>query len=641
MPRFLNNSQQIINLLSKEYNVDCTAYENINFKVMKSYKYFSQKKLINASPSDFIPTENEVKDNPQLLKLITSILFSDRFDFLNFEENVLISADYFKSKLIEVQNYIQICHSSLSPDERALKVDAIEFLICQMIGLRLLKEIREKKLELPFEQISRKDAEKDLQALKNIMPKLGTTKKLTLSFNDSFPQTLVGASVSARYMDPFRYAVSNGQRAKTNAYTPLSAWSEDNLASFFCGQLRQTAMKARKNAQKAQTAVAAPNLSGNTPSDMYNFHRLDMHLSCSKIRYALIRKYGVNQYHPLYVGSLVEFLKREYGYSVESYLDLCMGWADRMAGAFGASPLGVNRYVGTDPNTKLVPAYKEIIANHQPKNFQTFTYALPMEALTQAQLCPDGKPNHMMLTSPPYFDKENYPGKLQSHKLYPKYEDWFKNFMMPLISQAQMGLEVGGFIAIEMGSALDRSIDIPGDIDTYLGKCPQLEKLGKFVNTRYYSTPTFLVRYVGSFPLEKPIQLQISENLEFIGGGNFNDETCVDEFEQKKLMAASALALMSSDYSNEPPLLPEDPLQEDEVLAGGAVFKRANDNQDTDTLKKQKGNQSPSRAKNAGHLSKFGIHAHREDSFTSPFVKSAEQAMNSLEQDIDRPGFKF
>ncbi|MCW8450712.1 hypothetical protein [Legionella quinlivanii] len=635
MPRFLNNSQQIINLLSKEFNLDCAAYKNINFKEMKNYKYFSQKKLINASPSDFIPTEKEVKDNPQLLKLITSILFSDCFDFLNFNENIFVSADYFKSKLIEVQNYIQVCHSSLSSDERALKIDAIEFLICQMIGLRLLKEIRERKLELPFEPISRKDAEKDLQALKNIMPKLGTTKKLTLSFNDSFPQTLVGASTSARYMDPFRYAVSNGQRAKTNAYTPLSAWAADNLASFFCGQLRQTAMKARKNAQKVQTAERSLNLSENTSSDMYNFYRLDMHLSCSKIRYALIRKYGVNQYHPLYVGSLIDFLKKEYGYSVESYLDLCMGWGDRMAGAFGASPLGLKRYVGTDPNTELVPAYNEIIANHQPENFQTFTYALPMEALTPAQLCPDGKPNHMMLTSPPYFDKENYPGKQQSHKLYPKYEDWFKNFMIPLISQAQMGLEAGGFIAIEMGSALDRSIDIPGDIDTYLGKCPQLEKLGKFVNTRYHSTPTFLVRYLGSFPLEKPIPVQISENLEFI-----RNETCVDEFEHKKLTAASALALMSSDYSNEPPLLPEDPFQDDEVIASGVVFKRANDSEDTDTLKKQKANEDQSRLKNAVHLSKFGIHAYRVDSFTSPFVEPAVQDMNSLDQaDIQRPGF--
>lgn len=494
MPVTLTHSKQIIELL-KEYKIDCTPYEHINFEAMTKYKYFAQKS-VKFNPEEFIPTEEELKANPLLLKLITSTLFNDSFDFI--EDDTLISEAYFKNKLIEVQNYIQTCYSSFSPNERAIKIDAIEFLVCQMIGLRLVKEIRERNIPFPYEKISQQDADRDLQSLKTNLRQLGhtNTKKLRpLKFNQSFPQVMDGYSVSARYMDQHRYAVSNARRGKEN-FSPASAWKKDNLASFICGHLRQAAMKARKNAAKK-----------HNQSDRYEFGKFEMSLSTNKIIYELCRKYGVNQSHPLYVGALIQFIKKNYQSEVESYLDLCMGWGDRLVGAFGASVLGLKRYVGTDPNTALVPAYNNIIGNHQPIGFQSFIYSKPMENCTPEELCPEGKANQMMYTSPPYFDLENYPGENQSHVLYKDYPTWRGQFLYTLVEQAKKGLQVGGYIAIEMGTAVDKQRDIQGDLMSYVAQCTYLTSLGEFSNKRFSTTPTFLIKFTGDNSLHKSLPL--------------------------------------------------------------------------------------------------------------------------------------
>ncbi|WP_218564101.1 hypothetical protein [Legionella birminghamensis] len=486
---------------------------------MNDFIYFSQNKnKNNFEPLDYIPTEKEFIKNEPLRTLIISILISDSFAFMN--EQTLISADYFKSKLSKVQDYVKSSYPSYTPAQRALKVDAIEFLVCQMIGLRLVKEIRAQNIPFPFEKISQLDAASDLKDLQKLLTQIrsGNAKLRPVKFDSSFPQDMAGAMLSRSYTHLQRYAVSTGRRGDAN-HSPISVWSQDNMTSMFCGILRQKAMKARRATETL---------------DSYQFDRFSMELTPAKIRFELMRKYGVNQSHPLYVGVLIHFLTKTYNADIKRYLDLCMGWGDRLVGAFGAAVLGLERYVGTDPNTSLESAYKGLVDEHQPQGFQSFIYNKPMENCTSAELCPNNQTNELMYTSPPYFNLEKYPGNNQSHVLYNNYETWRENFLYTLIKQACNGLSVGGFIAIEMGNAVNKSFNISNDIRSYVSKCIFLQGLGEFLNTRgKISTPTILFRFTGDNHLEAPFCLPTTEATSFTQSS--------DEF-----AAASALLDMSS-----------------------------------------------------------------------------------------------
>ena len=197
----------------------------------------------------------------------------------------------------------------------------------------------------------------------------------------------------------------------------------------------------------------------------------------NEAKWILSKKYGyklATTFMPTYAKSIYEYFRPE------CVLDPCAGWGDRMIGA--AVSRCVKKYVGFDPNSALIPGYKDImrkfgheektkdkvdsvfsfsstqtnananahVALNPPVATQTHVafsndfeiYAEPFE---QGVLAFPPHSFDFAFTSPPYFDYEDYTSS------NPKYKDWFREFYTPLFKQTYRVLKPGAFFAIHIG----------------------------------------------------------------------------------------------------------------------------------------------------------------------------------------------
>ena len=58
----------------------------------------------------------------------------------------------------------------------------------------------------------------------------------------------------------------------------------------------------------------------------------------------------------------------------------------------------------------------------------------------------------MALTSPPYFDVEQYHGEGQAHERYSNYDKWVECFYWPMIHKVYQHLKPGGVFCLQVGS---------------------------------------------------------------------------------------------------------------------------------------------------------------------------------------------
>lgn len=58
----------------------------------------------------------------------------------------------------------------------------------------------------------------------------------------------------------------------------------------------------------------------------------------------------------------------------------------------------------------------------------------------------------MAITSPPYFDVEQYSGEEQSHVRYGNYDKWVDRFYRVLIEKTYKALKGGGVFVLQVGS---------------------------------------------------------------------------------------------------------------------------------------------------------------------------------------------
>jgi hypothetical protein len=159
-------------------------------------------------------------------------------------------------------------------------------------------------------------------------------------------------------------------------------------------------------------------------------------------------------------------------------LDPCHGWGGRAIGWLAANLGG--RYIGFDPATKTNAGVKRLIAFLQSSKTKSRAevYCLPFE-------CSDLTPKSFdfALTSPPYFDTENYSDEsTNSQNKFPKLDDWVKGFYRPLIEKTVIALKPGAHFIMNVGNKLyplaDRAVEICKDLGV---PCKPLEgyKIGK------------------------------------------------------------------------------------------------------------------------------------------------------------------
>ncbi|MBL7479019.1 hypothetical protein [Legionella bononiensis] len=477
----LTKAKKIVDILERERNHSFDPEKRIKFDEIPTYHYFMGK---NKKDKDvYIPDEDELRSEHELQELLGSVLFADEDRIV--QGDTFVSSDYFKEKLTQAHHYVSTKYASQTQEFRKHKLDAIEFLLCQIISLRVLKEIRYQNLPFPYEPITEEMADKEF---KDLIDKVANHPS-TMAFTTNIPKTYLGWSVSDRVMQYQRYEVTNSTfKNKDGSYrTPVSSWYADTLSSVINGFLRQIAMTNR-----------------NREYD-YHFENRNMALTGHVVRTKLTRKFGAQQHKPFHIPCLINFLQTSYkdSFAIESYLDLCAGWGDRLVGALASSSLGLKRYVATDPNTTIHAGYQEITTRYKPAGFEVIIHQKPMEECDSTELCPDGKPNQLMYTSPPYFGLEKYQGANQSYLRYNTYNVWKEQFLYVLVQQAIKGLIPGGYLAIEMGR--DKDINIPEDLYSYLCKCKFITVLHKFHPKNHDNSCTYLARFTGDNSLEKTV----------------------------------------------------------------------------------------------------------------------------------------
>jgi len=166
-------------------------------------------------------------------------------------------------------------------------------------------------------------------------------------------------------------------------------------------------------------------------------------------KWALSKKFGykiATTFMPMYAKAIYEY------FGAKSVLDPCAGWGDRMTGALSAS--GVRKYVGFDPNTNLVPGYKQIQADFgnkvvvdDPEHYHVKfdggfqIYSIPFEL--GAKRLGDERFD-FAFTSPPFFDYEDYNPK------NPTYKNWYKEFYEPLFTLTEKHLKANAFFAVHI-----------------------------------------------------------------------------------------------------------------------------------------------------------------------------------------------
>lgn len=149
-----------------------------------------------------------------------------------------------------------------------------------------------------------------------------------------------------------------------------------------------------------------------------------------------MRKYVPSQFRPSAAHAVFS------AFESEVVFDPCAGWGDRMAAAI--SHPWVACYHCQDVNPLVFGGYMEQVQAYDVHGKVSMDFR-------QSELAPvDKLLADLVFTSPPYYKIEKYFGKLQSHLLYPKFDDWMKNFLFRMVTCAWINLQHYGHLVLNL-----------------------------------------------------------------------------------------------------------------------------------------------------------------------------------------------
>jgi hypothetical protein len=133
-------------------------------------------------------------------------------------------------------------------------------------------------------------------------------------------------------------------------------------------------------------------------------------------------------------------------FKAKKILDPASAWGDRLIAAIAYN---AQCYYGIDPNPNLFNGYKEIkkmfLIDENKNNFKMIQSPFETAIINETF-------DFVILSPAPYIG-EMYQGKDQSTNKYPKFIDWFINYMLFTVQKSYDLLELNGHIAITI---LDR-----------------------------------------------------------------------------------------------------------------------------------------------------------------------------------------
>ena len=125
-------------------------------------------------------------------------------------------------------------------------------------------------------------------------------------------------------------------------------------------------------------------------------------------------------------------------YKPTSVLDMTMGWGGRLV---GCAALNIPKYTGIDLNTQLERPYAEMVAALKP--YTTTQFALHFKNALDVDY---SKIDYdLVLTSPPYYDTEQYEGQPTMDK-----DTWDSDFYTPLFERTWKHLKRGGHYCLNI-----------------------------------------------------------------------------------------------------------------------------------------------------------------------------------------------
>lgn len=181
-------------------------------------------------------------------------------------------------------------------------------------------------------------------------------------------------------------------------------------------------------------------------------------LNCKDVhegKWELSHKYNyklATNFMPMYARAIYDH------FNAKRVLDSCAGWGDRLTGALCAR--SVQKYVGIDPNPYLRKGYTRILHDFgvsvDQEDNQSVQYSNAFKIHTtlfeNSQSLLQDEVFDFALTSPPFFDFENY----GSHM--PKYSDWIEQFYKPLFKITHDHLEGHAFFVVYLSDTVSGPI---------------------------------------------------------------------------------------------------------------------------------------------------------------------------------------
>jgi len=131
-------------------------------------------------------------------------------------------------------------------------------------------------------------------------------------------------------------------------------------------------------------------------------------------------------------------------------LDMSAGWGDRLITALSLGDV-ISSYTGYDPNINLKEGHDQIISDFA--KISGVTAEIIYSPFEKASL-PDNTYD-FLLSSPPFFDVEIYPGGDQSIKNYPTLELWLRKFLFVSLDKAWKALKNNGYLIIHLSDVYD------------------------------------------------------------------------------------------------------------------------------------------------------------------------------------------
>ena len=159
-----------------------------------------------------------------------------------------------------------------------------------------------------------------------------------------------------------------------------------------------------------------------------------------------LKFYKASNFPPVVARFIYDYLQRPI-----AVLDPCSGFGGRFVG-FWASQYAT-KYVGIDPNSTLVDSYRDMtewLINHFPQPHKEFEF-IQEEAQNIDYLTRWGQVFDVVMTSPPYFNREKYVEEdTQSSIRFKTFEAWKQGFLFPSIEKSLLALKQDGLFILNI-----------------------------------------------------------------------------------------------------------------------------------------------------------------------------------------------